>query len=73
MPQALIERTKGNRTIFHSKEKRVSLKCDGHLTCMKFAAVINLDSPSTSFQSVTRLSGIFHKRSFPSNEADKKN
>jgi len=40
---------------------------------MKLAAVISLDSPSTSFHKVTRLSGMFHKRSFPSKDADKKN
>ncbi len=42
-------------------------------TWMKLAAVMSLDSPLISFQRVTFLSGIFHKRSLPSREALKKN
>ena len=40
---------------------------------MKLAAVMSLVLPSTSFHFITFLSGMFHSRSFPSSEADRKN
>ena len=40
---------------------------------MKFAAVMSFAFPSTSFHSITFLSGMFHNRTLPSRDALKKN
>ena len=40
---------------------------------MKFAAVMILQFPSTSFHRVTFFSGMFHSRNLPSSDPERKN